>query len=1259
MDHWDNRNDRRGPRLRFVRPDGTTQAPTPAIPMPPRTVPSERPQAAERPERLGQRGLVAHAAWVPPLGEGQSRLALWAEAESEWPARRRHTTPNPDTTSRARSHPYSARQVELMALLERLWKTARPGVRPRSTCTPARLQLWLPATATRPLPSPELVRAAWAPDPALDPAPDGTDPAADAPLALWRVDGLLLDAESAGTLLAGLPFAPGAEAIAASAPLTSATTTTTRPAAAPRLLLGGDLRLWAAAGRLALDLLARQRYLPGATRLPDPPRYADPYGYSYGSYGYQAAPRIASLWFASLHDPADRARFDALAAAMPDLARTVLTPGHTNASPEAVPTPAALLEDFLHTVINARVERWLVQSQVTLNLDEPGKSGTGYTSPYDNPYVYGNAGSSSVTARWLWGLMTPNRPLYLSSDEAPRLLTGTQRWHAGLGGPGQNAFRLCFRLLPPEGWGEETASATETAETVTPSTDNGDDHDDAAAAASATPLPPALPRLIAEAPPGAPNGHHHDNHNGHNGADQPLTPPEPLQTLDSSGHWGLQFLLQARDDLSLLVPLEEVWREGGSTARFLDRRFDHPHEQVLASLGQAARLFAPIDASLHEAHPLGCLLTGAEAYLFLREALPLLEEAGFGVLVPGWWKRAAAKPTMRLKLKGMRKTSTGLMGLDAVVDYDWKLALGGEELSREDLERLAALKEPLVRLRGKWVELQPDQVDAALRFLAAHHTGKMTMGEALGAALTGQVGDEEVEIEEVSADEWIGDLLGRLRGGDTLGEVAPPDTLHGTLRPYQQRGLSWLAFLTRYGLGACLADDMGLGKSVQLLALMLHQKAQGALTKPVLLVCPTSVVGNWGHEVARFTPDLRVLVHHGAGRVGRAAAAKFAAEVANYDLVVTTYSLLPRDEATLAQAEWGAVVLDEAQNIKNAEAKQSRAARKLKAPVRVALTGTPVENRLAELWSIMDFLNGGYLGSHKRFHERFAYPVEKLRDPAATARLQALVRPFVLRRLKTDPTVISDLPDKIEVKEYCPLTREQVTLYEAVVRDGLRQIEEAGGAMKRRGIVLAMLSKLKQVCNHPAHFLGDASALEGRSGKLIRLEELIEELLAEGDRALIFTQFTAMGDRLQPYLKQRFGAEVLYLHGSVPRQQRDQMVARFQEEDGPPLFLLSLKAGGTGLNLTRANHVIHFDRWWNPAVENQATDRAFRIGQTRNVQVRKFVCTGTLEERIDAMIEQKRELAENVIGTGESWITEMSTTELRELFSLRAEALAE
>ncbi len=457
-----------------------------------------------------------------------------------------------------------------------------------------------------------------------------------------------------------------------------------------------------------------------------------------------------------------------------------------------------------------------------------------------------------------------------------------------------------------------------------------------------------------------------------------------------------------------------------------------------------------------------------------------------------------------------------------------------------------------------------------------------------------------------------------------------------------------------------IANGIVTHNTAQFLSLMLRLKDADQLHTPVLLVCPTSVVGNWEHEAAHFAPDLRVLTHHGAGRVGRKKAHTFADEVAKHDLVLTTYSLLPRDEKTLAGVEWSIIALDEAQNIKNAEAKQSRAARKLRAPMRVALTGTPVENRLSELWSILDFLNPGFLGSQRRFTKRFAVPIEMQHDQAATQALQSLVRPFILRRLKTDPTVIQDLPEKIEMREYCTLTREQATLYQAVVRDGLRKLEEESvEPMQRRGVILAMLSKLKQVCNHPAHFLGDNSDLPGRSGKLQRLEELVEELLAEGDRALIFTQFTEMGNRLQPYLQERFGQEVLYLHGGVPQRARVKLVERFQSEGGPPLFLLSLKAGGTGLNLTHANHVIHFDRWWNPAVENQATDRAFRIGQTRNVQVRKLVCQGTLEERIDLMIEEKRGLAEQVIGAGEAWLTELSTTDLRDLFSLRASALAE
>jgi SNF2 family DNA or RNA helicase len=412
-------------------------------------------------------------------------------------------------------------------------------------------------------------------------------------------------------------------------------------------------------------------------------------------------------------------------------------------------------------------------------------------------------------------------------------------------------------------------------------------------------------------------------------------------------------------------------------------------------------------------------------------------------------------------------------------------------------------------------------------------------------------------------------------------------------------------------------------------------------------------VSNWRHEVARFAPSLKVLVHHGAERRRPA----FAEQAAQHDLVISSYPLLHRDEEQLTELEWGVVILDEAQNIKNPDTRQARAARKLRADHHVALTGTPVENRLAELWSIFQFLNPGYLGSQADFQAHFARPIERAQDEAAARRLKALVGPFILRRVKTDPAVISDLPAKNEIKVFCTLTKEQATLYAAVVRDSLQRIEESEG-IARRGVVLATLLKLKQVCNHPAQFLRDGSALADRSGKLARLVEMLEEVRAVKERVLVFTQFAEMGQLLKAYLHETFGDDVLFLHGGTPAKARELMIRRFQEDPhGPFVFVLSIKAGGTGLNLTRANNVFHFDRWWNPAVENQATDRAFRIGQARNVQVYKYLCAGTVEERIDELIERKQALAERIVGTSEAWITELSTEQLRELLVLREEAV--
>jgi SNF2 family DNA or RNA helicase len=506
----------------------------------------------------------------------------------------------------------------------------------------------------------------------------------------------------------------------------------------------------------------------------------------------------------------------------------------------------------------------------------------------------------------------------------------------------------------------------------------------------------------------------------------------------------------------------------------------------------------------------------------------------------------------------------------------------------------------------------------------------------------------------VDAEGWFGDLLGQMSDHARLKPLPPPTGFVGQLRHYQTTGFAWLAFLRQFGFGACLADDMGLGKTIQTIALLLHLRgANGKKRQPALLVCPTSVVSNWQHEVARFAPSLRVLIHHGTAREKE----NFTREARRHELVVTSYALLHRDEKLLSEVEWGEVILDEAQNIKNPDTRQAKAARKLRAAHRIALTGTPVENRLAELWSLFQFLNPGYLGSQEAFRANFARPIERMQAPDASRRLKSLVGPFILRRVKTDPNVIRDLPAKNEMKVFCTLTREQATLYEAVVRDSLRQIEESEG-IQRRGLVLATMLKLKQVCNHPAHFLGDGPALADRSGKLNRLAEMLDEVRAVKERALIFTQFAEMGALLKPYLQDALGDEVLFLHGGTPAAARAKMVERFQSDShGPTAFILSIKAGGTGLNLTRANHVFHFDRWWNPAVENQATDRAFRIGQTKNVQVYKFLCAGTMEERIDEMIERKLALAESIVGTSEAWITELSTEQLREIFTLREEAL--
>ncbi len=509
----------------------------------------------------------------------------------------------------------------------------------------------------------------------------------------------------------------------------------------------------------------------------------------------------------------------------------------------------------------------------------------------------------------------------------------------------------------------------------------------------------------------------------------------------------------------------------------------------------------------------------------------------------------------------------------------------------------------------------------------------------------------DIEVTGVEATGWIGELLTNLKSEANYEALEPPNAFTGQLRAYQLRGYSWMAFLRRWGLGACLADDMGLGKTVQ--ALVLIRKAWEESRQPTLLVCPTSVIGNWQREASRFVPDLPVHIHHGGDRpTGK----KFQRLVKDSGLVLTSYALLHRDSELLGQVSWSNAILDEAQNIKNPETKQSRAARSMKANFRIALTGTPVENHVGDLWAIMDFLNPGLLGNRTDFRRRYFLPIQTRQDPDATAKLKRATGPFILRRLKTDKSVIADLPEKVEMKVFCRLTKEQASLYQAAVDDAMSPIESADG-IARRGQVLALLLRLKQICNHPAHYLADGSPLPKRSGKLNRLTELLDEIRDAGERVLIFSQFTEMGVMLQRHVQESFGKEALFLHGAVTRKGRDELVRRFQSDEGPWAFVLSLKAGGTGLNLTNANHVIHFDRWWNPAVEDQATDRAFRIGQKRNVMVHKFICSGTLEERIDMTIDRKKDVAGRVIGSGEQWLTDLSNRELRDILALSDDAV--
>jgi SNF2 family DNA or RNA helicase len=656
--------------------------------------------------------------------------------------------------------------------------------------------------------------------------------------------------------------------------------------------------------------------------------------------------------------------------------------------------------------------------------------------------------------------------------------------------------------------------------------------------------------------------------------------------------------------------------------------------------------------------------SAARAYRLLR-SVPELEASGLSVRLPNWWRKRA-RPQVSVTIGSQTPSN---FGLEAMLDFDVTVALGGEPLSPEELQALLSGEDDLVLLKGQWVEVDRDKLQQAIahweRLQQQARDGEISFveGMRLLAGASADLEHEELTEDEhpwvhVEAGEAMREILSGLRhpgaSARALDEAEVGKTLQGTLRPYQLEGLVWLRFLTRLGLGACLADDMGLGKTIQVLALLLRNQHDDTEPKPApsLLVIPASLLGNWRSEAVRFAPSLKLCFLHPA-ETDRQTLTDIAAapeqHLADADLVVTTYAMLTR-QPWLADVHWRLVILDEAQAIKNPSTRQSRAARKLSAQARIALTGTPVENRLGDLWALFDFLNPGLLGSAKVF-QSFVKSLQA-RDENPFTPLRQLVSPYILRRLKTDRSIIADLPEKTEMAGYCHLTRPQVKLYEQVVRAMQHDLESTDD-MARRGVVLRSLLRLKQVCNHPSQLLGDADYKPADSGKFLRLADICEELAARQEKVLIFTQFREIIEPLAEHLAAIFGQSGLVLHGATRVKERRALVDQFQRDDGPPFFILSLKAGGTGLNLTAASHVIHFDRWWNPAVENQATDRAFRIGQHRNVWVHKFLTRGTVEERIDRMIAEKQQLADDIlVGDSEVNLTELSDDDLLDLVRL-------
>lgn len=688
-----------------------------------------------------------------------------------------------------------------------------------------------------------------------------------------------------------------------------------------------------------------------------------------------------------------------------------------------------------------------------------------------------------------------------------------------------------------------------------------------------------------------------------------------------------------QDPLAAPLPLAEIFT---ARKKVFSLPADSVRNEIARQLTFAAPYFPALKKILSAKGTKPVTVEPSAMAEFLANGREICALLGIKVVVPRELK-VLASPQLSIgaRFKSNGPQTVSYLNLNEMLEFSWQVSIGDLTLTREEFVRLAASAQGIVKFKNHYLLLRPEEVKSLLEKLD-QPLPQFSSLEVLQATLTGEAGetgalfDPDQALKQLTAD------FTRIK------HVAIPESLNASLRPYQERGFQWLYANTVKGFGSCLADDMGLGKTIQILTLILKLKEDTWLKNPALVICPTTLVGNWEKECKKFAPSLKVSVYHGLNR---------RLNTANTDLVITTYGVIRRDVAKFRKKAWDLIVIDEAQNIKNPDAEQTKAVKSLSAKAYLAMSGTPVENRLTELWSIFDYLNRGYLGTRQHFIRRFALPIEKYRDTERIAILQKATSPFILRRMKTDKSIIKDLPDKVVRNQYCSLTKEQAAMYQQVLDTAMREIENSEG-ITRKGLVFKLMTSLKQICNHPALYAKKGSVAKELSGKAQQAISLLENIMASKEKVLLFTQYKEMGYLLVDMIRQELTEEVLFFHGGLSRKKRDQMVADFQRSSGHPIMVISLKAGGTGLNLTAATNVIHYDLWWNPAVEAQATDRTYRIGQTEKVLVHRLITMGTFEEKIDEMISAKKELADLTVSTGEQWLTELTNEELVELFSL-------